>query len=265
MNTCARKFGIVILVTTCVACAADVFFLGLEPGGAPALEETCERLIRENMATAHGVNLFSTIDTRQFMYQNGLERDVVLSSSLVRRLSENFPDSTYLVWGTFQNVTIEKKRRFLFSTVISGSARLTLHIYSIIFRDFAFAGDIDASAQINDRLFWLYPLEHDPVSATKQATISNTLARVCARHTADLIVSLVKTSRREEEGTGEFIGAEQYKVPSISDVFTIPSVEAATIEEDEDKSGDTEEQPPVYESDVNDANPQQSTPGNELE
>jgi hypothetical protein len=110
---------------------SDVFFLGMLPGQAPAIEkQLCNQIIDE-LGTIPGVKLRDRAQTDLLKRQLRFEEYPDVSENMLDILQLWSNDSTVLVWGSIERFTVEGNRRLLFRACAHGELLIRLQAYMV--------------------------------------------------------------------------------------------------------------------------------------
>ncbi|MBD3345329.1 MAG: hypothetical protein GF401_09735 [Chitinivibrionales bacterium] len=242
------------MVVVLSAESMDILFLGIFEGGAPSFEKSYEQMLRENLATFDGTNLIDRAQTEKFKSMLDFRGTPVLSKTLALSLQRHYMDTILVVWGEIRNYTVTPYRRNLIGSGIIGKVTASLTMYSLRDRDMAFAGDIECEIAIGKDLFYFGSMKKLHISAAEQSKIIETLSVEAANKSAQMVKAVARA--KIEQTRLEFTGVEEYKEPSISDVFNIPSVEGSEVGFGEEDTEQSEPSVPEAPSEVSSEEPQ---------
>jgi hypothetical protein len=208
----------------------DVVFIGLSEGSAPAFEETLDRRVRENMSTLPGLAIADFLQTQSFRRKVHFDEFPTVSRKLIESLRQYTTDSTVFVWGRIKSCTLIGKRKSLFKGFIQGDLALTLNVYSLRYKTYAFCGDVQTSYEKSKGFIFSGNAANDIIVSTPDRNeITDQLLTQAARKSASLIATIIQSEQLHAAKEADVAGAKAYEVPSVSDMFNMPSVEAATI------------------------------------
>ncbi len=208
----------------------DVVFIGITEGSAPAFEETLDRQVRENLSAYQDIAVTDFAQTQSFRRKIRFDEYPVVSRKLVESLKQYTADSTIFVWGRVKNSSFTGMRRKAIRAVIRGEIALTLTIYSLRYKTYAFTGDVQADLEKNKGYVFFGDAEKEiMVSAADRTEMMNRLIDEAARKSASLIETVIRSERLHAAQAADVAGAKAYEVPSLSDMFNMPSVEAASV------------------------------------
>lgn len=238
--------GVLIALLLChvsVAQSITVVFMGILPGGAPEFEKRFTTLLRERITVLSGVKIADYDDTEYLKKKTDFNDAPSLSRAFIEKLMLVSSEKTLVVWGDITGVSIKPKRRWLFGAEAVGTLTLSLTLYSLDFREYAYIGDVSCKASIPKPPVFFGNVEKETqITASDRGIIIGTLQEEASRKTTDIINGIVKSQMvktgqlRPEEVTAK-------KVPSVSDLFDIPTVEAPDVGEgakEEEKEIETE-------------------------
>jgi hypothetical protein len=208
----------------------DVVFIGLSEGGAPAFEESLDRRVRENISTLPGLAILDYLQTQSFRRKVHFDDFPTVSRKLIESLRQYTTDSTVFVWGRIKSSTLSGKRKSLIKGFIQGNLALTLNVYSLRYKNFPFCGDVQTSYEKSKGLIFFGDAEKDIIVSTpERSEMTDHLVEQAARKSASLIATIIQSEQLHAAKEADVAGAKAYEVPSVSDMFNMPSVEAATI------------------------------------
>jgi hypothetical protein len=222
-----------------ILCASDidVVFIGISQGSAPAFEETLDRRVRENLSTLKEIALIDYLQTQTFRRKIRFDEFPTVSRKLVETLKQYSSDSAVFVWGSVKNNTFTGMRKNAIREYIRGEMTLTLNIYSLRYKNYAFIGDVQSSFEKPKGFIFFGDAKQDmAVSATDRKEMIDRLLDLAARKSASLIAAVIQSERLHAAKESETAGAKSYEVPSVSDMFNVPSVEAASVEKNRKKN-----------------------------
>jgi hypothetical protein len=230
------------MLPCCVrAAGADLVFLGVLGNDAPAVEATFDARIREALSVNPEFRVLDYLASQDFRHRINFDDFPTVSRRLVESLRQFSSDSTVFVWVSLKSRTIKPVRRWLIEAAAYGELTLTLNMYSLRYKEYAFIGDVSSSAEKSEGLLFFYPLETGVhISAMDQEEINGHLISSAAYRAADLIGSVVKSEKTRASLASDSGGMSKYKAASISDMFNVPSVEAASVQRGRKKEPKTD-------------------------
>lgn len=230
-----RTLWLPVLCVAVSASGTDLLFLGTFGEGGPALERRYEEMVRDYAASRPGVALVSKPMSERFRAELDFRGRPEVSAPFVRTLVNHFADSVLAVWCEVRSTEIVAVRHQVFGVAARGRTTVTLHAYSPSDGRFAFAGDINEETVVQLRRLYLSPVSGFHIPAPSRAKVTARLAENAARASGAALDGILRNRELGEDVP--VTGAEKYKVPSISDVFTMPSVEGAVVGEDDAGGG----------------------------
>ena len=237
-----KKWCIWLLLFKSVILAQNisVIYMGLVPGGAPEFEERFDVRIREQITAIGGMKLGDFNDTEYFKNKTGFDESPVISRSFIESLMLISNDKTVVVWGKITDSSIKSVRRWIIGAEAVGSLTLCLTMYSLSFGEYAYLGDVTCKASIPKPLALFRNVDKvTHITASDRATIIKELQKQAAEKSADILSDVVRSQLMK---SGELVqeGVTGKKVPSVSDLFDIPTVEPPDVDKGVEKK---EEQP----------------------
>jgi hypothetical protein len=213
------------------AVGVDLVFLGVLGNDAPAIEKAFDTRIREALSVNPEYHVLDYLASQDFRHRINFDDFPTVSKRLVEGLRQFTSDSTVFVWVTVKSRTIKPVRKWLVKAAAHGEIILTLNMYSLRYREYAFIGDVCGSAEKPEGFIFFYPLETGVhISATDYVEITDNLVNAAAFRSADLITSVVRSEKARVIFGSDSGGMSKYKAASISDMFNVPSVEGANVE-----------------------------------
>jgi hypothetical protein len=213
------------------AAGVDLVFLGVLGNDAPALEKSFDTRLREALSVNPEYHLLDYLASQDFRHRINFDDFPTVSRRLVESLRQFSSDSTVFVWVTVKNRTIKPVRRWLIKAAAYGELALTLNMYSLRYKEYAFIGEVSSNAEKSEGFIFFYPLETGVhISALDQDEINGRLLGAAAFRSADLINAVVKSEKTRASLALDSGGMSKYKSTSISEMFNVPSVEAANVQ-----------------------------------
>lgn len=207
-----------------------ILFLGLSADGAPAIEQTFDRLLRDRLSVDPGFAVIDYIETLRCRKHIGFNNHTTVSVNMLTGLNTMLPDSVLIVWGSIKRVALEQRRRKLIKAVINAELTVHLSVYNLVEGLFAYSGDIQCFLQKPKGFIFFTPVkETPPIGASQRAAIIDELIEDAAAKSAGIISSLVRSVQLRTAPLQARTDSANGRSPSISDVFTVPSVEPPVI------------------------------------
>jgi hypothetical protein len=213
----------------------EVVFIGISGDGAPSIEQTFEAQLRKRLSTQSSLYLADCIVSQRYARQIKFNYFPVVSRELVQSIETFATDTTLFVWGTVKKCNVSTVRKNFLKTAIKGELELSLTVYSLATREYSYSGVISADV--------LQPGEFAPfadvsstshIDAVKRQEILQECIDEAVTKTTAMINALVSKSTGEKSVVPAEV--EENKVPSIYDVFTVPSLKAREIDGQPDSS-----------------------------
>lgn len=234
-----RRFLWIFFISSVVfAQNITIVYMGIVPGGAPEFEERFGDRFREQIAVIPGIDLADYHDTEYLKKKTDFYDSPVLSRSFIESLMQISNDKTIVVWGMVSDFSIKPVRRWLLGAEALGSLTLVLTMYSLGFHEYAFLGDVKCEASVpKPPPFFRSVDKVTHITASDRTDIITELQKQAADKSSDIISDMVR-SQLMKSGVLPGGDVEKKKVPSVSDLFDIPTVEAPDIE----KTGEKEKE-----------------------
>lgn len=213
----------------------QVVFIGLSGDGAPAVEKTYDRLLREQLSVMPEVEAGDYMEAQRFRERINFFDHQTVSVDLVRALDQFAPDTTLFVWGVVKQYRMRPVRRFLFGAAVRADLTIGLSMYSLSNRKYAFAGDIVVSASKSKGLVLFDRVDKAVhVSALDRTDLLEKLETEAVRESGRMIAAVVRSENEQDKAMRGDV--DRYKVPSLSDVFEVPSVEPPVVSDTTDSA-----------------------------
>lgn len=233
--------------TLIIAQNINVVFMGIIPGGAPEFEKRFDDLLREQITVIDGIEIADYNDTEYLKKKTDFIESPVISRSFIKSLMQISNDRTLVVWGKISNYAIKPVRRWLIGAEAVGSVTISLTMYSLSFHEYAYLGEIKCRTSITKPPVFFRSVDKvTHITASDRTVIIEKLNKQAAEKSAVIINGIVR-SQLVKSGILLPEKVKAKKVPSVSDLFDIPSVEAPdigeTIEKEEKKPEKEEKEP----------------------
>jgi hypothetical protein len=226
----------VLIITICLTNLAigqsyNVVFLGLADGGAPSIERHFEQKIREKIMAIDGVRLLEDLQTDKIKRYCQFDYPSVASRPLVEALKKSVDDSTILVWGRIEQLTFKPQRRWLLGTQAVAESRVRCTIYSLHFKSYIYTGTISARATIVKEPAFFRPVNLvTHISAQDQIALSEQIMTQIGDRISS-VLSIITRNFNDQAGPVAAVPVlEREKVPSIENLFEIPSMDGSELE-----------------------------------
>lgn len=237
-----RFLWILFLHSFILAQNISIVYMGIVPGGAPEFEERFDSRLREQIAVIPGMNLADYNDTEYLKKKTDFVDSPVLSRSFIESLMLIASDKTVVVWGKVSDFSIKPVRRWLLGAEAVGSLTLVLTIYSLGFHEYAYLGDVTCKASVpKPPPFFRSVNKVTHITASDRAAIIKELQKQAAEKFSDIVSDVIRSQLMK---SGVLLGQDikTKKVPSVSDLFDIPTVEAPDVDKADKKKEEKQEE-----------------------
>jgi hypothetical protein len=208
----------------------DVVFIGLNGDGAPAIEKTYDRLLREQLTIKPDVRLIDYIESQRYRKMVHFENNPVLSQDQVEVLAKYLKDTTFVVWETVKQCRIVPSRHLFFHARLHGELELSLNIYSMSDRIFVYAGTIKAEYfKSKGAVFFTPVAESFHVSALEQTDILEILENEAVKKTCQVLSSIIRSDIAVH---GVNVDTGKVEAKAVDQVLSMPSVGASEVKKD---------------------------------
>ncbi|MDD5674284.1 MAG: hypothetical protein PHC61_08980 [Chitinivibrionales bacterium] len=205
-----------------------VAFVGMTPGGAPAFEQSFDRHLQEKLSTTQDIN---TVDFTQIQKLRGkinYNNLATVSPQILESLRRFCSDSTVFVWGAVDHYSVRNARSGLLHAKVEATAAVRIMMYSFSERNFTFSKTIACSASVPTGWIFFNPTSAAAkVSAVDYAAAIETLEKDAVDKSVVMVSSI---SKNDLVAVGRARRANKGNNPTSSDVFNVPSVEAAAVD-----------------------------------
>jgi hypothetical protein len=217
----------------------EAVFIGLTRGGAPAIELTFDKLLRDQLAVQPTILISDYLQTQHYSSLIRFHEFPVVSRTLVESIEKFASDTTLFIWGTITKSSITPQRKNLIMASIKGEVDITLTIYCLAKKEYAYTGKIHAEATRPKGIILTQSVSSTiHADAIDQSALMDECSAQAVRKAIDIINGVVRNLTSTDAAVAPE-NTESYMVPSISDVFSIPSIEARKIGSEADSTDTT--------------------------
>lgn len=215
----------------------EVVVIGVVSGGAPSFEDAFDKRLREDLSIAPELNVTDYLQTQNYRRKVHFDDYPTVSRKLVESLKQYCSDSTIFVWGKIKNYSIKSVRRYLIRSAIRGEINITFNIYSLRYKDYAFSGDVECDFEKPEGLIFFGPVDEElHISGSERTEIVDKIVDLASRKSASMIMTVIRGEGLRAARESNSSGMEAYQVPSVQDVFSVPSVEGASVNKNRKKT-----------------------------
>jgi hypothetical protein len=207
----------------------SVAFLGIIPGGSPEFEKGFETNVRERLVMLPDVSLTDYNDIEYIKKKTEFMKSPEISRQFIETIDYIADDKTLLVWGKVNSVSFKPMRKWLLGAEIEGTLSFSLGLYSLHFKNYMYLGDVESFSRIGKPPVFFHQIEKSVhINALDRIKLLQMLEKDASERTISLINGFVRSIvKKAGIETGENVKARE--VPSISDMFEIPSVVPSNI------------------------------------
>ena len=215
----------------------EVVVIGVGPGGAPSFEDAFDMRLREDLSIAPELYTADYLQTQNYRRKVRFDDYPTVSRKLVESLKQYCSDSTIFVWGRIKNYSIDGVRKYLIGSAIRGEITFTLNMYSLRYKDYAFSGDVTCGFEKRKGLVFFGPVDEElHISGSERAEIVDKIVDLAARKSTAMILAVIRGEGLRAAKESSAGGMDAYQVPSVQDVFSVPSVEGASVNKNRKKA-----------------------------
>lgn len=204
----------------------NIVFLGLSGDNAPSLETGLETLLREKITTNDNFSISDYLESQRFRKYIKFDDSPTVSTNNLNSLHQITGDSSLIIWGSIKNFQISNNRKTLIFSRIKGELTVGLHIYCQWLKKVLFVGNVDAVQYKGKKLSLKKVIE--PVSVIDRSDLISLLQNEAANEFCRITEAVIRTTSTNDDYSVTNTDT-QNREPSISDVFSIPSIEPAQI------------------------------------
>lgn len=215
----------------------EVVFIGITGDGAPAIENTFELQLRKKLSTQSSLYLADCIVSQRYARMIKFNDYPVVSRELVESIESFATDTTLFVWGTVKKCGVTTIRKNFLKTAVKGVLEINLTVYSLDTKEYSYSGVIFADVEEPGTFApFADQKKSSHIDAVKRQEILQKCIDDAVTKTTAMINALV------QKKVGEIIvvpvSVEENKEPSIYDIFTVPSVKAPEVDEENKLGGE---------------------------
>jgi hypothetical protein len=230
MKHAAMILGLFFFTVSAGNGSFTVAFIGLTPGGAPAFEESFGRHLQEKFATTQDVNTVDYTVIQKLRGKINFQNLTTISPQTLETLRRFYSDSTVFIWGTVDRYSVRNARAGLLHAQVSAEATIRIIIYSFSERNYTFSDKIVCSANKPSGWLFFHPFTaSSKVSAPDFSAALDLLEKEAVDKSFTLVNKIIKTEIMNQRRNQRTAGTKTSN-PAISDLFNVPSVEAASLD-----------------------------------
>jgi hypothetical protein len=227
MKSYIPAIQLLLLITVSPLLARTVVFIGVNGSEAPAIEKTYDRLLRENLTITPDIQLVDFLQSERYKQQINFFNYPVVSKELVEKLSRFVEDTTFFIWGTVEKCQIKPARKFLFHSVLEGELVVSLTMYSLSDRAFAYSGVIKATYSKPKGIVFFRPVDQmTHISALDRTEILEKLEYSVVKNSCKMISAVIRSDLAHN---GENVDINKYNVKAVNSVMSVPVMPAKEL------------------------------------
>jgi hypothetical protein len=213
-----------------------LLFIGLQEDGSPSLSGTFNKLMLDKLETIAGLVLTDHEKTLQYRHQMHFSRYTKISEELISELETIVSDSLLIMWGSIVTSEIRPARKHVIGCVLKGKLIVNLIIYDLPSKRFLYNGNIASDLERpTSAIFFSSPEKVIHISSTERVTINELLLNKVILASIGLIDSLFRNNQLHQVPE-QVVEQKHVNEPSISDVFSVPSVEPPQIDDTDENN-----------------------------
>lgn len=230
MNRLMIALLIVLVHSYVDAGVQEVVFIGIAGDGAPAIENTFELQLRKRLSTQSSLYLADCIVSQRYERMIKFNYYPVVSRELVESIESFATDTTLFIWGTVKKCGVTTIRKNFLKTVVKGVLEINLTVYSLDTKEYSYSGVMFADVEEPGKFSPFAQKKSSHIDAIKRQEVLQKCIDEAVTKTTAMINTLVQKNVGQKTAVPENV--EDNKVPSIYDVFTVPSVKAREVDEE---------------------------------
>jgi hypothetical protein len=213
-----------------IAAQNQLLFMGLTGQGAPASSRSFEQRLRNELSMLDRVTVVDYVETQRYREMADFNRYPATSEKMLQSLLKFIPDSMLIVWGSINNIELNPIRKNIFGAAIEGKLSVGIAIYNLQQRGYSYNGNVQSTITAKEHPIYFSPVKKViHISASRRAALTDSLISLAVFNSIAVIESVLKNRIRVDTNK-DSINNVRSNAPSISDIFTVPSIEAAQIE-----------------------------------
>lgn len=217
-------------ITSAQNAIQHVLFIGCKAEGIPGISATYEALLRDRLGTVPGTSIISYVTTGQIKEILEFDRYPAIIPENLDKLRGTIPDSTMIIWSNVRSLAIEPDCGLLSECDITGELTVRHSVFMFIERHPLFDGEIRSISKLAKKGIAILPrTKTEHIDITDRVKLTNELVNDNLERTISILASLFGARLPAQPVEVEAEDAPSAG-PSISDVFSVPSVEAAKID-----------------------------------
>ena len=227
--------ALLLLIISSLTASAEhtVLFIGFFDQSHPALSSDFENKLREQLAVSQNIKLIDYIETQRYRNMVEFDRYPSLSQKLFANLDRYITDSSLILSGKIDKLSFTTVKKGLFRTAVEGELLISFTIFNLHQKRFAYSITIHGrSSRKKGRVFFGNIENVTTLSAAERHRMIDEMTTDAIRKSASTLDALVRSIQLKLPAPQNTKDAEVNNQPSISDVFTVPSVEAAKIDDE---------------------------------
>lgn len=227
--------------------AREIVFVGLFGDAAPAIERTFEYKLRNELSVIQEATLSDYQQSQLYRHRINFLNYPTVSKQLVDELSLITSDSNLIIWGTVTTCQMKPQRTNLLFSEIKGELAITLSIYNLNRKAYAYTGTIRTTATLpKGPIFFADVAKNTTLSSVERTNLLEELMTEASQTSSEMIKAVLRNENLKAPVVSSKQEVDTYRVPSISDVFSVPSLKAQEIPAISPKS-ETDSTPPTTE------------------
>lgn len=212
------------------AFAREIVFVGLFGDAAPAIERTFEYKLRNELSGIEQATLCDYQQSQLYRQRINFLNYPIVSKQLVDELLPLTSDSNLIIWGTVTTYQMKPQRTKLLFSAIKGELAITFSIYNLNRKAYAYTGTIRATATLQKGpVFFADVAKNTALSSIEQTNLLDKLMTEASQTSSEMITAVLRSEHLTAPVVSSKPEIDTYRVPSISDVFSVPSLEAQEI------------------------------------
>ena len=228
-----RIISIAYIITLYIPLSAgirEVVFIGITGNGAPSMEQSFDHQLREQLSVEPTIYIADYVLTQHFGRLIRFDDYPVVSRKFVESIERLASDTTLFIWGQVYKNSVTPMRKNLVQAAIKGELEIGLTIYSLDRKEYAYAGKIHSEFwKSKGTILFGSPQTQIHTNALDKTELMDLCIADAVKKTVDIITAVIRNQTINDLSV-HTATIETYKVPSISDVFSVHSIEARGVD-----------------------------------
>ncbi|MDG5815239.1 hypothetical protein QA601_09130 [Chitinispirillales bacterium ANBcel5] len=241
LNKSAVVYFFILVFSINNAKTAEVAFLGFRGDGAPQIEKTFERMLRERLSINPEFKTVDVATVESLVRRINFYHHDQLSFKELDSIHKYLSDSTLVAWTNITSCKFRPVRRQIIRKAIEGKLSVELGIYCLGHKRHIFSGLIEVTAEEMKGFHFFGSVEKKThITATERTELLDRLVKKAVNELDRMIALTVRTTPPLPSPQDQ--STEVTRTPTISDIFTMPSMESQPVAEEQEEPAVVQQQ-----------------------